>query len=99
MESLAAFRKSSRDDLNKLAEEHLQHDLQQSDRDALYSAARKVSTHAIIGSLLGLGLGAYMAYRLRSTRTAMFNAFRAQEKPTKVIFADGRTGEGSMIFS
>jgi hypothetical protein len=93
MDSLAAFRKSSRDDLTKMAEEHLQHDLQQSDRDALRSAARKVSTHATIGSLLGLGLGVFMAYRLRSARTAMFNAFRAQEKPTKVLFADGRTGE------
>lgn len=93
MDSLAAFRKSSRDDLTKLAEEHLQHDLKPSDRDVLRDAAGRVSTHAMIGSVLGLGLGVFMAYRLRSARTVMFNAFRAQEKPTKVVFADGRTGE------
>jgi hypothetical protein len=93
MESLAAFRKSRRDDLTKLAEEHLKHDLQQSDRDVLRAAAARVTTHATIGSLLGLGLGVFMAYRLRSARTAMFNAFRAQEKPTMVQFANGRTGK------
>lgn len=93
MDSLAAFRKSSRDDLTKLAEEHLQHDLQQADRDVLRAAAARVTTHAAIGSLLGLGLGVFMAYRLRSARAAMFNAFRAQEKPTMVQFASGRTGK------
>ena len=96
-ESLAAFRKSGRDELAKLAEEHMQHDLQESDRSALRNAAAKLSTHATIGSLLGLGLGVFMAYRLRTARNTMFNAFRAREKPTRVQFADGRTGGSSTL--
>ena len=89
-DSLAAFRKSLGPDLNALAEQHLKHDLRQSDRDALKSAASTVSTHAIVGSLLGLGLGVFLAFRLRRSRTAMFNAFKAKEKPTAVRYADGR---------
>ena len=96
-ESIAAFRKSKSDELSKLAEEHMQHDLRQSDRDALRNAASKFSTHATIGSLVGLGLGIFLAYRVRSARTTMFNAFRAREKPVKVQFADGRTGGFSEI--
>ena len=91
-ESLAALRKSTRDELSKLAEEHMQHDLRQNDRDRLRSAVSKLSTHATVGSLLGLGLGVFLAYRLRTARTSMFNAFRAREKPTMVQFADGRIG-------
>ena len=64
--------------------------LRQSDRDALQKAAGTVSTHATIGSLLGIGLGIFFAYRLRASRTAMFNAFKASEKPTSVRFASGR---------
>lgn len=67
--------------------------LNQSDRDILRSAGSKVSTHAKVGSLLGLGFGIYCAYRLRNMRLAYFNAFRAMEKPVEVRFADGRTGE------
>lgn len=89
-DSLAMFRKSMGPDLNALAEEHLKHDLRQSDRDALYKAASTVSTHATVGSLLGLGLGVFLAYRLRRARTGMFNAFKAREKPTALKFADGR---------
>ncbi|KAL9099960.1 MAG: hypothetical protein Q9163_004601, partial [Psora crenata] len=81
-DSLAALRKSTRDELSQLAEEHLQHDLRQSDRDALRSASSKLGIHCILGSLLGLGLGVFMAYRIRTARTVMFNAFRAREKPT-----------------
>ncbi|KAK3074680.1 hypothetical protein LTR53_002687 [Teratosphaeriaceae sp. CCFEE 6253] len=89
-DSLAMFRKSMGPDLAKLAEEHLKHDLQQSDRDALKMAASTVSTHVTLGSLFGVGLGLFLAYRLRTTRTAMFNAFKASEKPTSVRFASGR---------
>ena len=96
-ESLAAFRKSGQDELSKLAEEHMQHDLQQSDRDALRNAASKLSTYATVGSLLGLGLCVFMAYRLRTARNTMFKAFRAREKPTRVQFADGRTGGSSPL--
>lgn len=66
--------------------------LNQSDRDIIKSAGSKVSTHAKVGSLLGIGFGIYCAFRLRSMRLSYFNAFRAMEKPVEVRFADGRTG-------
>lgn len=91
-DSLAMLRRNSSKDLSELAEQHLQHDLQQSDRDALKSAASSLSTYATIGSLLGLGLGVALAFRVRKTRTEYFKAFRAIEKPTHVQFANGRTG-------
>jgi hypothetical protein len=110
-QSLAALRKSASEDLQRLADEHLQHEydkhfpviflnlfadtilsLRQSDRDTLEAAARKVSRHATIGSLVGLGLGVLLAYKIHTTRNAIFNAFRAMEKPTAVQFMDGRTG-------
>ncbi|ORY10890.1 hypothetical protein BCR34DRAFT_625076 [Clohesyomyces aquaticus] len=90
-DSLAAFRNNRGNELRRLAEEHLQHELNESDRDILKSAASKVSTHATIGSLLGLSLGVYCAVRLRTMRVAYFRAFRAMEKPVEVRFADGRT--------
>lgn len=89
-DSLAMFRKSMGPDLNALAEDHLKRDLRQSDRDVLNKAASTVSTHATVGSLLGLGLGVFLAYRLRRARTGMFTAFKAREKPTALKFADGR---------
>ncbi|KAI1139885.1 hypothetical protein F5Y05DRAFT_335002 [Hypoxylon sp. FL0543] len=89
--SFAAFRKSEQHaDLAKLAEEHMKHDLTQEDRDALVRASTRVTTRAVIGTLAGLGLGIYAAFRLRRVRADMFNAFRAAEKPTHVLFADGR---------
>ncbi|GAM42826.1 hypothetical protein TCE0_044r17151 [Talaromyces pinophilus] len=90
-DSLAALRKHRRDELAKLADQHLQHDLRESDRDALKAAATRVSTWTLIGSAVGIGLGFYVAFRLRSARKAMFEAFKAQEKPVRVVFADGRT--------
>ncbi|KAI1078548.1 hypothetical protein F5B20DRAFT_547431 [Whalleya microplaca] len=89
--SFAAFRKSEpHADLGQLAEEHLKHDLTQDDRDVLVKASTKVSARAVLGTLVGLGLGVYAAFRLRRVRADMFNAFRATEKPTHVLFADGR---------
>ncbi|KAF2117678.1 hypothetical protein BDV96DRAFT_570672 [Lophiotrema nucula] len=90
-ESLAAFRNQRSQELRKLAEEHLQHDLTQSDRDIIRSAAQKVGTYASVGTGLGLAFGIYTAFRLRRMRLAYFNAFRATEKPVEVRFADGRT--------
>ncbi|KAK6204173.1 hypothetical protein LQW54_008407 [Pestalotiopsis sp. IQ-011] len=90
--SFAAFRKSpEHEDLAKLAEEHMKHDLEPSDREVLEKAAGKVSVPAAIGTIVGLGLGVYAAFRLRKARVGMFNAFRATEKPTHVVFAGGRT--------
>jgi hypothetical protein len=66
--------------------------LSPSDRDILKSAGSKVSTHAKIGSLVGIGLGIYTAMRLRTMRLAYFKAFKAMEKPVELRFADGRTG-------
>lgn len=64
--------------------------LQDTDRDALKTAATKVSTHALIGSLVGIGLAGYLALRLRANRAAMYQSFRAADKPTHVKFANGR---------
>lgn len=91
-DSLAILRKSLGDDIAKLAEEHYKHDLQDSDRDTLMKAVRTRGTHVVVGLLLGLGLGLFLSFRLRSSRVQMFNAFRATEKPTHVKFASGREG-------
>ncbi|KAH8698604.1 hypothetical protein BGW36DRAFT_376456 [Talaromyces proteolyticus] len=90
-ESIAALRRQRRDELAKLADEHLQHDLQPADRDALKAAALTVSTWTVVGSAIGIGLGFYVAFRLRGVRKQVFEAFKAQEKPVSVLFADGRT--------
>ncbi|KAI1275730.1 hypothetical protein F5Y07DRAFT_368603 [Xylaria sp. FL0933] len=89
--SLAAFRRSAQhDELTKLANEHIQSDLEPGDREALIKATTRVATATTVGSLVGLGLGLYASIRLRKIRTDMFAAFRAAEKPTSVIFANGR---------
>ena len=97
-ESFATLRNRRSDELSRLADEHLQHDLRQEDRDTLKSAASKVSLWTGIGSAVGIGLGLYVAFRLRSSRKAFFDVFRAQERPTQVVFADGRTGMRSYSY-
>lgn len=97
-ESLALLRKNAGQDIAALAEDHFKHDLQDSDRDVLKSAASKISTHVTIGSLVGLGLGAFLAFRLRKTRMQMFDALRTKEKPTHVRFADGREGRFLLLW-
>ncbi|KAF1348659.1 hypothetical protein BDV97DRAFT_369918 [Delphinella strobiligena] len=89
-ESLAIFRKSMGDDLGQMAEHHYR-DLEQSDRDKLKSAASTLSTYTTIGSMVGVGLGLFLAYKVRANRTAMFQAFRTAEKPTRVQFEGGRS--------
>lgn len=95
--SFAALRKQRRDELAKLADQHLQNDLQESDRDTLKAAAARISTWTLIGSAVGIGFGFYVAFRLRSARKTMFEAFKAQQKPVSVVFADGRTGMYSFL--
>jgi hypothetical protein len=92
LQSLAMMRKNAGHELAQLADDHLNHDLQQSDRDALKSATQKFSTYTNVGSLLGLGLCVALAFRVRKVRAEYFKAFRAMERPTKIMFADGRTG-------
>jgi hypothetical protein len=91
--SFAAFRTTKQqEDLRKLAQGHYEHDLEEDDRRTLKSAASTAGTYATLGSLVGLGLGIYLAFRIRRSRVAMFEALRAAEKPTAVVFAGGRTG-------
>jgi hypothetical protein len=97
--SLAILRKNASKELAELAENHMKDDLQQSDRDVLNSAAQKFSTYTTIGSLVGLGLGAFLAVRVRRIRADTFKAFRAMERPTHVLFADGRTGRLALYFN
>lgn len=66
--------------------------LEQSDREVLEKAATTLGTYALAGSAIGLGLSVLLAFRVRSARTKTFQAFKATEKPTRVQFADGRTG-------
>ena len=96
-DSVAIFRHRRSDELSKLAEQHLQHDLRPEDRDKLKDVASTMSRWTAIGSAVGVSLGLFAAIRLRSTRKAFFAAVRAQEKPTKVVFADGRTGMFSAL--
>lgn len=49
-----------------------------------------MQSQALIGSLVGIGLGAFLAVRLRQNRNRLFQAFKATEKPTHVRFANGR---------
>ncbi|KAH0848290.1 hypothetical protein AYO21_04319 [Fonsecaea monophora] len=90
VDAFAALRRTQGEELGRLAEEHFKHDLREEDRDLLRSAASKASRHALIGSLAGIALGGFLAFRLRANRNAMFQAFRAAEKPTHVRFASGR---------
>ncbi|KAJ5817040.1 hypothetical protein N7447_009273 [Penicillium robsamsonii] len=90
-ESFAIFRQRRSDELAKLADEHLQHDLQSGDRDKLNAAASSISLWTTVGSAVGVSLGLLAAIRLRGSRKAFFSAIRAQHKPTKVVFEDGRT--------
>jgi len=89
-DSLAYFRKHRGEDLKKLAEKHLEHDLPPEDRDRLKKAGTQFSNWTAVGSLVGLGLGSLLALRVRTSRIRAYHAFRVQQKPTHIKFADGR---------
>ncbi|KAI1196556.1 hypothetical protein F5X97DRAFT_206955 [Nemania serpens] len=89
--SLAIFRRSEQhEDFTKLANKHIQSDLEPSDRELLRKAVKRVATSTTVGSLIGIGLGIYASVRLRKVRTDVFAAFRAAEKPSFVVFSNGR---------
>ncbi|KAI1438597.1 hypothetical protein GGR50DRAFT_703795 [Xylaria sp. CBS 124048] len=88
---LSALRQSGQqDELAQLATKHAEHDLEPSDRETLKTATKRIATFTTIGSFVGLGLGLYASFRLRRLRLDMFNAFRAAEKPSYVVFQNGR---------
>jgi hypothetical protein len=94
MSGLALFRPTPQyNDLSELAQQHFNHDLTPEDRDTLKAASGKIPRHAMLGSLLGLGLGVYAAVRLRRVRADVFAALQSAKKPTRVVFADGSSGE------
>jgi len=39
---------------------------------------------------VGVGLGIFLAYRIRGNRQAMFTAFKTADRPVSVKFAGGR---------
>lgn len=89
----APFRNNPNEDLAKLGEEHMQKDLKEEDRELLKRASSKVRTHATVGSILGLGLGIALAYRIRSNRAAVYNALKVASRPTEVVFSNGARGK------
>ncbi|KAF2757184.1 hypothetical protein EJ05DRAFT_477400 [Pseudovirgaria hyperparasitica] len=91
IDTFAALRRHPNHSLADTATKHLENDLSQQDRDVLTNAAKKVSTHATVGSVVGLGLGLFAAIRLRQNRLALFKSFRAAEKPVQIVFEGGRT--------
>ncbi len=62
------------------------------DREIIKSAGSTLSTHITIGSLIGVGLGAFLALRVRQNRTKALEAFKTARKPEFVRFADGKEG-------
>lgn len=103
MQSLAAFRRSPhQEDLARLAGTHMREDLDDSDRVALRQASARVSRWAAAGSLVGIGLGVWAAVGLRRARAGALSASlsraTAAERPARVVFADGRSGEFWFFF-
>lgn len=95
--ALAAFRRDRQhDELAQLAESHFQHDLTADDREVLKGAASTISWHASLGSVVGLGLGCFLAYRARGLRRNWLNQFRTSDQPKQVIFHSGKTCEPSL---
>ncbi|KAK5655628.1 hypothetical protein OQA88_5559 [Cercophora sp. LCS_1] len=86
----APFRNTPDIDLAQISEQHLKADLPPEDRSRLRRAASSVSTHATIGSLLGMGLGLALAYKIHTNRIAFYNTFKVMSKPTEVIYSSGR---------
>ncbi|KAI1173210.1 hypothetical protein F4777DRAFT_462767 [Nemania sp. FL0916] len=78
------------DELAKLAHEHMESDLEPSDRGILAKSTSRIATSATFGSIAGMAVALYASFRLRRVRTDMFAAFRAAEKPAFVVSENGR---------
>lgn len=113
LDNLAAFRPPAQhhQDLAVLAQTHFQNDLTQEDREIIRSATGTISRSAYVGSLLGIGLGYLLAYRVRALRRNWWGEFRAARQaaaqgqegtkdwPVKVVFESGKSREFFSFFS
>lgn len=52
----------------------------------------RAGIHSTIGASIGLGVGLFLSFRLRRAGAAIYNAAKQAEKPTALVFADGRQG-------
>eukprot|EP00026_Physarum_polycephalum_P018374 Phypoly_transcript_19935.p1 GENE.Phypoly_transcript_19935~~Phypoly_transcript_19935.p1 ORF type:complete len:184 (+),score=23.69 Phypoly_transcript_19935:91-642(+) len=90
-DSLALMRNGPHKAYAQLAEDHLQHDLNADERAILEKAAGKVSMHVTVGSLVGIGLGLALAFRLRQSAVRIFQTVKRAEKPIAFQYKDGHT--------
>lgn len=66
--------------------------LTQSDVQTLLSAHNRLDRSVVVGSLLGLGLSALLAFRVTRARRRLATTLRLFGSPTYVGFADGTQG-------
>lgn len=102
--SLAAFRPPAahQQDLAVLAQTHFQNDLTSDDRDVLVSAAATLQRYAAVGSLVGIGVGCLLAYRVRALRRNWFVEFQTRmvgrDRPRRLVFESGKDGMSCIFF-
>ena len=73
-------------------EDHFENTLSEDDRNAVKKAQSTVAGYKTVIPCLGFAVGLLGAHRLRANKLAMLRTFRAQERPTHVVFASGQTG-------
>jgi len=78
--------------LENFTEGHYEHDLSPEDRSKLQIAASSRKTHVNIACLIGVNLGFLFAYRIRANRNAVLTALGAFDRPSHVVFPNGRVG-------
>ena len=81
-----------RTEARRRIEEHLARTLSEDDRNAIRKAVSTTAIYSNVAPYLGIAVGLLGAHRLRANKIAMLRAFRTQERPTHVVFANGRTG-------
>lgn len=107
--SLAAFRPPAQhqQDLATLARTHFENDLTREDRDVLRSAGETMRWSANLGSLVGIGVGCLLAYRVRrlALRRDWFYGVggpgparglgpveNGADRPARVVYESGKSG-------